>query len=294
VIGARAPKDRLLTIGVFARRSRLSIKALRLYDKSGLLTPADVDPGTGYRRYRESQLLRARLIVMMRRAGIPLAQVAEIVAAPSPGGADLLAAYWTRTERRFTVQRELVSRLHTSLLSGASAVSVDAYNFRKREVPAQLVLTEKRSLRITELKGWLPDAMCRLAEMAARHGGLSGEVFVVYHGEVNEDSDGPVEACAPAGPADERDLPPGVAARVEAAHQEAYVTITRAELEYPQILSAYDAVAHWIATAGLSQAGPPREVYWRDVNVAAAAPAEPVCDIAFPVRAFPVRSTVAG
>jgi DNA-binding transcriptional MerR regulator len=37
------PSDRLLSIGVFARRSRLSMKALRLYDRRGLLTPADVD-----------------------------------------------------------------------------------------------------------------------------------------------------------------------------------------------------------------------------------------------------------
>jgi DNA-binding transcriptional MerR regulator len=281
-------KDRLLTIGVFAHRSRLSIKALRLYDKSGLLTPADVDPGTGYRRYRESQLLRARLIVMMRRAGVPLAQVAEIVAAPGASGADLLAGYWSQAERRFSVQRELVSRLQTSLLSGASAVPVDAYDFQQREVPAQVVLTEKRSLRITELKKWLPDAMYRLAEAAGQHGGLSGELFVVYHGEVNEDSDGPIEACAPARHAAERALASGITARVEAAHQEAYVTITRAEFEYPQILSAFDAVAHWIATTGRIQAGPPREVYRRDVSVAAAAPAQPVCDIA-----FPVRSTVA-
>ena len=69
--------DPLLSIGVFARRSRLSMKALRLYDRRGLLTPADVDPDTGYRRYRESQLVTARLIVMLRRLNMPLAQVAD-------------------------------------------------------------------------------------------------------------------------------------------------------------------------------------------------------------------------
>jgi DNA-binding transcriptional MerR regulator len=48
------PSDRLLSIGVFARRSRLSMKALRLYDRRGLLTPADVDPDTGYRRFERA------------------------------------------------------------------------------------------------------------------------------------------------------------------------------------------------------------------------------------------------
>ena len=41
----------LLTIGAFAKASRLSPKALRLYDELGLLPPARVDPMTGYRLY---------------------------------------------------------------------------------------------------------------------------------------------------------------------------------------------------------------------------------------------------
>ena len=59
--------DRWLSIGEFARRSRLSVKALRLYDRRGLLVPAVIDETNGYRRYRETQLARARLIAMLRR-----------------------------------------------------------------------------------------------------------------------------------------------------------------------------------------------------------------------------------
>ena len=48
-------------------------------------------PGTGY-RYRESQLATARLVVMLRRLDMPLVQVAEIVSAPGPVGAERLAS----------------------------------------------------------------------------------------------------------------------------------------------------------------------------------------------------------
>jgi DNA-binding transcriptional MerR regulator len=280
-VAAAAKRDRLLSIGAFARRSRLSIKALRLYESSGLLMPADVNAATGYRRYRESQLLRARLIVMMRRAGIPLAQVAEIIAAPGSAGAGLLAEYWADAERRFAGQRDLVSRLRGSLLSGAALAADGVFDVRERDVPGQLVLTEKRSVRVTELKNWLPDALCRLASAAAGLGGLGGELLAIYHGEVNEDSDGPVEVCAPLARPDA--VGPGMAVRHEAAHREAYVTITRAQLEYPQILSAYDAVADWISSAGVAQAGPPRESYLQGVDVAAAAPGDPVCHVAYPI-----------
>lgn len=57
----------LLTIGGFARASRLSPKALRLYDELGLLAPASVDPVSGYRFYSPDQLERARLIAWLRR-----------------------------------------------------------------------------------------------------------------------------------------------------------------------------------------------------------------------------------
>jgi DNA-binding transcriptional MerR regulator len=260
----------------------LSIKALRLCDSCGLLIPADVDPRTGYRRYRESQLLSARLIVMMRRVGIPLTLVAEIIAAPGAAGADLLAAYWADAERRFVIQRDLVSRLRASLLSGAGPSADGPYDVRQRDVPGQLVLTEQRYLRITELKRWLPDAMCKLADAACQYGGVDSELFVIYHGEVNEDSDGPVEACAPVAPA--TDLPAHVSARREPAHREAYVTITKAQLEFPQILSAYDVVADWVSSVGLAYAGPPREVYLCDVDIPAAAPEDPVCQVAYPIR----------
>jgi hypothetical protein len=61
----RADDDR-----AFSRRSQLSIKALRLYDRLGLLRPAAVDGRNGYRGYDESQLFTARLIVLAGREQI--------------------------------------------------------------------------------------------------------------------------------------------------------------------------------------------------------------------------------
>jgi hypothetical protein len=46
----------LMTIGAFAERTRLSPKALRLYDRLGLLPPVRTDPVSGYRFYGEDQV----------------------------------------------------------------------------------------------------------------------------------------------------------------------------------------------------------------------------------------------
>ena len=102
------------------------MKALRLYDRRGLLTPADVDPDTGYRRYRESQLATARLVVMLRRLNMPLAQVAEVVSAPGAVGAELLKSYWETFERRVASQRELTAHLAARLLEQEGRVVLQA------------------------------------------------------------------------------------------------------------------------------------------------------------------------
>lgn len=270
--------DAMLTIGAFARRSRLSPKALRLYDRLGVLTPAEVDEENGYRRYRESQLEAARLVAMLRRLDMPLARVAEILAAPAERRSELLTEYWEAVERRSASQRELVAHLRIRL-SGEEG-GFEMYDVRERDVSEQLVLTEQRHVRVPELEEWLPVAIGRLVESAEEgHSGPAGPVFVIYHGEVSEDSDGPVEVCVPVetGREESHDVP----MRCEPAHREAYVTITKAQVEYPQILSAYDAVAHWIGAQGRTVAGSPREVYFTDWG--AAAPTDEVCDIAFPV-----------
>ncbi|WP_431682362.1 MerR family transcriptional regulator [Kitasatospora sp. KL5] len=73
--------DRLVTIGQLARRAGLTAKALRHYDRVGLLEPARVDPATGYRYYRSSQAAAAQLIQVLRAVDVPLDQVRTCLAA---------------------------------------------------------------------------------------------------------------------------------------------------------------------------------------------------------------------
>ncbi|KOX13152.1 MerR family transcriptional regulator [Saccharothrix sp. NRRL B-16348] len=273
---ARRQDARLFGIGEFARRSRLSVKALRLYERQGLLRPAVVEAGNGYRRYREDQLVTARLVAQLRRLDMPLAVVSRIVSAPEGERADLLAEYWAEVEHRMAVQRGLAAHLRV-VLSGGKGL-LEMYEVKQREVPEQVVLTEQRHLLQPALTDWIGSSMGRLIKAAESCGGMSGAPFVVYHGEVNEDSDGPVEVCVPIGAQPDG----GVAARVEPAHREAYVRLTKAQVVYPQILSAYDAVAVWIKENGHTVHDGPREVYFADFD--AAGPGDEVCDIAFPMR----------
>ncbi|WP_256638149.1 MerR family transcriptional regulator [Streptomyces murinus] len=101
----------LLTIGAFARVSRLSPKALRLYDELALLRPARVDPGTGYRYYAVGQLGRARLVAWLRRLGMPLAEIRAVCALEPGEAAREIGAYWARVEAETAMRRDLAAFL---------------------------------------------------------------------------------------------------------------------------------------------------------------------------------------
>ncbi len=68
------------TIGRMARESGLSVSALRFYDGAGVLIPASVDPASGYRYYTPEQVVAARLVASLRRVGMPLAGIREVLA----------------------------------------------------------------------------------------------------------------------------------------------------------------------------------------------------------------------
>ncbi len=72
-----------MAIGEFSDRSGLSAKRLRTYAAEGLLAPAAVDPGSGYRYYSPGQLADAQMIDALRQAGVPLAEIRAFMRQPS-------------------------------------------------------------------------------------------------------------------------------------------------------------------------------------------------------------------
>jgi protein phosphatase len=115
----------LLNIGEFARASRLSAKALRLYDELGLLPPAHVDPVTGYRFYALEQLERARLVLWLRQLGMPLAQIRTVCDLAPAAAAAEISRFWDQVEADMASRRDLAGFL-IGLLAEREARAVAA------------------------------------------------------------------------------------------------------------------------------------------------------------------------
>ena len=116
----------MLKIGEFSKLSRLSVRMLRYYDASGLLTPAVVDPFTGYRYYCEEQLPTAGRIAALRDMGFPLSAIDAITQRQGDAAAlaQLLEEHRRTLQARLgqQVHREVESRMEESIQQMADRV----------------------------------------------------------------------------------------------------------------------------------------------------------------------------
>lgn len=212
-----------LSIGEFAARSQLSQKALRLYDELGLLVPAAVDPDTGYRSYDHTQLEQARLVALLRRIAVPLAEIKAILALEPTAAARLIAAYWEGVEAGHAARRELARYLIDSL-SGKKPAT---YKVSTRTLPERSLLCRLRHVadeQETFAFGKEFIAIFRERPVPLTEG--APFLILIYHGEVSADSDGPVEFCRPVSADQTEELAtryPELTLRTEQAHEEALI-----------------------------------------------------------------------
>ena len=106
------PAEGLLSIGSFAMLTGLSVPALRHYDEAGVLTPAHVDPQTGYRYFRPEQVRDGCLIQTLRTIDLPLDDIAAVLSDLDP---DHVRAVLVRHRDRLSERSTLLSQQLTVL-----------------------------------------------------------------------------------------------------------------------------------------------------------------------------------
>jgi PPM family protein phosphatase len=164
--------DDLMPIGEFSDRSGLSPKRLRTYAAEGLLTPAAVDPGSGYRYYSPDQLAEARVIDALRQAGMTLADIRLFRRRPSR---ELIDA-WARQVETDADHRQRALDHARHLLAGGDYRSSLTTNPESQEGPMTTLRTTGRT-DIGQLRENNEDVIVtsdRLALVADGMGGLPG------------------------------------------------------------------------------------------------------------------------
>lgn len=73
----------LLKIGELADFFQISVKAVRIYEKKGILTPAYVDPESGYRYYTPDQLHQLAALLELKALGFSLDEIKDVMVGES-------------------------------------------------------------------------------------------------------------------------------------------------------------------------------------------------------------------
>lgn len=242
-----------LTVGEFSRMTHLSVKTLRHYHQAGLLEPAEVNPGTGYRYYSPSQVPAAQVIRRLRDLGMPVAGVKAVLAAPDATGRNaLIAAHLGRLEDELDRTRGAVESLRALLEPAAPDAGIG-----HRTVPATSAVGITAVVDRRDLLAWWHGALAELhATVAAQRLHRSGPSGGLYAGEIFTDDRGEATVYVPVAAAAR---PVGRVAPLAVPAAELAVAVHRGPLDDADL--TYGRLGAWAARHEISVAGPLREYY---------------------------------
>ena len=243
----------LIPIGRFAKVSRLSVKALRNYDESGLLPAAFVDRQSGYRYYRLEQLVRADAIRSLRMVEMPLPLIAETLDSDDPEQVltSHLASLESQRDELDQKAQQLQRRIQLKEYVMSSEITV-------RTSQAVTAAAHRTATTYVEIFNDIPEGFGYVMAFCTGAGiDPIGAPFTLYHQAPDAETPGDIAMCIPvaagttggAGTVGIVEIPAGATASV--VHKG----------PYDDMGESYATVATWIQERGHRIVGPHREVY---------------------------------
>ena len=244
-----------LSIGDFSRMTYLSVKALRHYHDVGVLTPAEIDPSSGYRFYLPSQVGLAQMIRRLRDLGMPLDEVRAILEAPDDDARDkTLVAHLQRMEQQLAETQQTVASLRTLLQQQPEPLKVE-----RKHIAATTALAITDDVAAAEGVAWWMDAFTVLHQALASYDApRSGPDGALFPAEFFEDEQGIVTAFIPVGDDGAGALPARVQ-RIVVPAIDAAVTIH--DGPFSDLDRTYGALGTWVLERAAGADGPIREYY---------------------------------
>lgn len=170
-----------MTIGDFSRISNLSPKALRLYDKQGILKPVTVDPITGYRYYTPMQVIESERIRILRSLDMPLEEIRSFLDEKDPTVLrERLGNYRVELEKRVMSMRRNMDLLD-QLTEKREEIFLN-YVVVVKEVDDQPVISTRIETSISKIGDNMARAFSKVCEHMAKIGiTTDGVGIALYH-----------------------------------------------------------------------------------------------------------------
>jgi DNA-binding transcriptional MerR regulator len=263
----------LIPIGQFSLRTRLTVRALRLYDKLGILVPAHVDPDTGYRSYTPDQAQLAQHIGQLRQIDLPLDEIGAVLETPVQltRALELHAALLRR--RRDDAEQAL--SLLRQIQKGIEPMNVP---IEIREVPPTRGVSMEVKTRMDEIGAQFGEVMPRLVAVLQEQGAKGGNDFAAYPDEEFD----PQNMSVVIGISSDVDVAArddGIAVREYGGGRSIVATL---EGPYDAMSQAWQEAWAYLAEHGHERRGTAYELY-RIGHAESQNPAEFVTDIIIPI-----------
>ncbi|OPY34894.1 MAG: DNA-binding transcriptional regulator CueR [Methanomassiliicoccales archaeon PtaU1.Bin124] len=192
-----ADNGELMTIGAFSMMTRLTQRALRLYEEKGLLLPVRKEI-TGYRWYAYSQINKGIRLKILADLGFGLHSMREAMDAFDRGDADRLVEL--ENERRAEIDRNVDGLLTVRRQLEGNAL-LEVLNMKEQE-PVEKMLPEMRVVSIRTKGKYsevIPQSIGRICQSLIKQSQvrMCGSPLVIYHDEEYKENDADVEIAVP-------------------------------------------------------------------------------------------------
>ena len=140
----------MLKISEFSKLSHLTIKALKYYEKEGLLKPASIDEWNNYRFYETSQLEVAARIKSYRQLDLSIEEIKAIF-----NGSNVKEILQEKS-KSLTKEKQLIeSRL--SIIKSILEDKEMKYQVTEKVIPEKIIYTAQTVLKTySDLMQWIP------------------------------------------------------------------------------------------------------------------------------------------
>jgi DNA-binding transcriptional MerR regulator len=242
-----------LAIGDFSKATHLSVKTLRHYHRLGLLVPAEIDSGSGYRRYRTEQIPTAQVIRRFRDVDMPLEEIGEVLATADPRTRNgLIASHLARLEQELAETQVAVASLRELLEAPPSPLVIEY----RREGPIQAAVIAE-VVGLEDLGPWFQGAIGELyATVTGQEVPIAGPPGSVVANDFFSDERGEMTIFLPSS------APVRPIGRVVPRELPAVELATTIHVgPHTDIDRAYGSLATYVSEHALAVDGPIRERY---------------------------------
>jgi effector-binding domain-containing protein len=259
-----------IPIGKFSFMTRLSQKALRLYDSKGLLVPEAKDPFTGYRYYTVSQLEKGMKIKTLNFLGFSLEEISMLLDLESKGEYEQMGACFGKKLEETRAEVGKLRRVE-GILQGACKHNGKIVEIFKmsvtepviKEIPELRVVSKREKGTFAVTIGKLIGELCACVSSPENQRNrikITGPIMFLCHDEEYKETDADIEIALP------------VSGRISVEDPKMEIkTLPGARVvsviyrgPYPGVEAGYNRVFSYAEENNLESFGPSRELYYND------------------------------